>query len=141
VLPQLHLPPLQPSLAEHCLLHAPQWLGSFCRLAQPLPQQVSPVEQICPLQLQAPSLQVSGAGQAWPQLPQLASSLARFLHVALPQQTSGEAQTPLPQGHVPVVEQLADAPLTQHKGVAPVHAAPLPQPHLPATQDSPGLHA
>jgi hypothetical protein len=141
VLPQRHLPPEQVSFGLQVVVQLPQWLGSFCRLAQPLLQQVSPVEQIWPLQAQAPLEQLSGVAQAWPQLPQLALSLARSLQALPPQQIAGVVQVVAPQAQVPLAEHIALAPLTQHTGEAPVQAAPLPQVQAPLTHDSPGLQA
>jgi hypothetical protein len=134
------LPRMQISLAPQRAPQLPQLAGSLPRLAQPVAQQVSPVEQMMPLHLQAPPLHDSGGAHAWPQAPQ-SLLLLRSSAQALEQQTSGKLQLPVPQGHVPVDEQLALVPLSQQTAVAPVQAGMLPHLQTPATHDSPGLQA
>jgi hypothetical protein len=134
--PQRHWPPVHSSPAAQVWPQAPQFFGSFCVLAQPESQQVSPVPQATPLQAQPPPAQCCGAAQAVPQVPQLASSVPVFTHAPL-QQTSVTAQVVPPQAQ-PVAEQL---PSPQQASPA-AQAAPLvPQAHWPATHCSPGLQA
>src|SRR5579859_1396301 len=109
------------------------------RLAQPESQQVSPAPQIWPRQVQAPLWQMSGDGQAMPQPPQLALSprTSTQLPAAGSQHTLGAAQSMLPQGQLPVVEQTP--PVQQRPPAA--QAALLPHLQVPPEQTSPGLQA
>jgi len=100
--PQTHWPLEQTSPARHFLPQAPQLLGSLSVLAQPEVQHVSLAAQMVPLHAQAPSVQVSGAAQAWPQLPQFALSVLVSAQVVPPQQTVGKLHVmPPPQLQLP----------------------------------------
>jgi hypothetical protein len=67
---QLQTPETQEAPVAQTVGHAPQWLTSFDRLAQTVPQLTVPVGQ-----MQVPDPHVAPAGQTVPQAPQLPGSV------------------------------------------------------------------
>ena|SRR5579859_2571024 len=130
---------LQVSPGLQALPQLPQLLVDACKLAQPDGQQVSPMEQIWPLHLQAPFMHDSPLPHALPQAPQLALSEVRStqLPCAASQQIFGAAHGCVPQGQLPLLEQPLPA---QQRPPAPQSSPPL-QAQAPLKQVSPGLQA
>jgi hypothetical protein len=117
----------------------PQLTVEVCRSAQPVGQQVAPVEQTCPLQAHAPFEQASGVEQVVAQAPQWLLSLFRSTQVpaTTSQQVLGAAHGDGPHGQLPVSEQPLPA---QQSPPAPQASLPL-HAQRPLTQVSPGLQA
>src|SRR5438552_17762494 len=105
-MPHLQAPALQVSLGAQAWPQLPQLAVDDWRLAQPVAQQASPVEQIWPLHVHAPFWQVRPPAQALPQAPQLALSEVRSTQVpcVASQQMLGALHGWLPQGQLPVSE-------------------------------------
>jgi hypothetical protein len=134
-----HIPWAHVCWAAQAWPQVPQLAPSFMRLAQPESQQLSPMPQIWPMQVQAPFWHCSGAGQETPQAPQLALSPRTSTQEPATgsQHRLGAGQSMLPQGQLPVVEQ---TPPAQHSPPS-AQAAFLPHMQVPPEQTSPGLQA